>query len=237
MRENNTIAMLNLVEEVLDQPYFSSPKPDVKPPISALFSASTSQSPSRVLAVTGPNAGGKSLFRRVLAQLCRLEGIECMDPSMELRVQSGFGRLMVFGSESDESTGANSAASVLAGIRTCRGRTKRHVIIFDEPDIGLSEGYAAGMGRTLQRFGRELPEHTVGMVIITHSRPLLRELGTDPHYIHIGDEHGPNSLRKYLELVETPMEIETLKDRSRDTYRAVQKILEERKAKKQGGGK
>jgi len=179
---------------------------------------------SRLCLVLGPNASGKSLLRRLVGSTCRAKNIEHMGISMELRADNLGPRMFVFGSETDQSTGENSTRSVLGGIRTCRGRTEPHVVFWDEPDIGLSDGYARGMGRTLAAFARDIPEHTVAAFVVTHRKALVRELlPVNPHVVFMGDE-GAASLDEWLARDEEPQDIEGLKDRSLATWQRVQAV-------------
>ena len=42
-----------------------------------------------------------------------------------------------------------SVRTALAGIRNSRDRTHPHILMLDEPDIGLSEGYQKALGEEL----------------------------------------------------------------------------------------
>ncbi len=103
-----------------------------------------------LVVVTGENAGGKSFFRRVASSIARLpeNKMEVIPISMEGRRQVAYNVCLafVYGDEEHDATGVNSIRTVLTGISTCQGRETDHVVIWDEPDIGLSEGNAASVG-------------------------------------------------------------------------------------------
>jgi hypothetical protein len=182
---------------------------------------------SRLCLVLGPNASGKSLLRRLAGAACKAKRIEFMPVSMEFRTgqQFGMGRVFVYGgTEMENSTGENSSRSVVGGIRTCRAREAPHVIFWDEPDIGMSDGYARGMGRSIAEFAAAIPEHTVAAFVVTHRKSLVRELlAADPHVVFMGDESAA-SLDEWLARDEEPQDIEALPRRSSGTYTRVAAI-------------
>ena len=101
----------------------------------------------------------------------------------------GMFRTMIYGDEQRDATGANSAMLVETGITTARKREKPHIIIWDEPEIGMAEGAAMGLGQAIGDFANKPGKHTVAIVVITHSRPLVRELlaasSKRPHFVHM----------------------------------------------------
>ena len=184
-----------------------------------------------LVAVVGPNAGGKSFFRRIVQQVCahREPKIECMGISMQFRTEANNPfKAFVFGDETWQATGEISGHTVLTGINTCASRDNPHVIFWDEPDLGLSDGYSGGMGQTLARFAQNLPTHTVGAFVVTHSRALLRQLlPVEPHYVHLGSENPPESLQAWLDTEAPVLPQEDLKEASYARFRRIQKILQE----------
>ena len=214
-----------LLADIHDMRYFC-------PPVSYLHYRTGSVP---LVLVLGHNASGKSLYRRIVQLLCRNAKIECLAPSMEVRTSPGMGRAFVYsGSEDVDSTGALSASSILSGISTCQGRTEDHVLFLDEPDIGLSDEYAAGAGQTIAEFIRNISPRTKAVFVVTHSRALVRELmPLDPHYVHLGEESAPATLEDWINRPITPKSLSELKDRGHAMYMEVQKILNEvRKTKK-----
>lgn len=135
-----------------------------------------------VLVISGENAGGKSFLCKVMTQHAReyaeIDGfkLETMLVGMQMRTASGIQKALMFGDESWESTGNISVRTALTGINTAIGRTHRHWLVLDEPDIGLAEGYAAALGRRFAEFASDLPENTLGFIVVSHSRALVRPL-------------------------------------------------------------
>jgi hypothetical protein len=188
--------------------------------------------------VLGENAGGKSFFRRCVRQLTRHETSieEVIHISMEGRAgpNNDFGALksFVYGDEVWQSTGENSAVTVETAIRTCQGRENSHLLYWDEPDIGMSDGAAAGLGIVLAQFVDKLPEHTKGVFVTTHNRVMVEQLlRLQPHYIHLGcaADQAPPTLEAWIKRPVVPILPSALADASRVRFSAIQKILNARK--------
>ena len=126
-----------------------------------------------------------------------------------------------------EATGVNSIRTVLAGIKTCRDRDKPHVIFWDEPDIGLSEGNAASVGKAIADFMADPPKHTKASVVVTHRKALVSELAAaNPHYLYLGDADAPGSLEEWLVLPPVVRPLEEVQERALKRFRAIQKVLD-----------
>ncbi len=149
-----------------------------------------SKTGSKILLISGDNAGGKSLVCRFLSITARqLDKIEFIRIGMELRTASDMARVFVFGDEGRCSTGELTAHSILGAIHNSRQRTHAHIVCLDEPDIGLSEGYQEAVGKTLHDYGVTLPDLAEGLVVVTHSRPIAKALvKLDPHKFRVGDD-------------------------------------------------
>jgi hypothetical protein len=193
----------------------------------------------RLVVVLGPNAAGKSLFRRVIGGICGGSSsgnrIEFIGLSQEFRQCGGVATAFVYGDESWEASGAISANSVVGGIVTCRGRMSDHVIFWDEPDLGLSDEYAAGAGVEIADFALDMPEHTLAAFVVTHRAVLVRELlRARPHYLYIGSGRGaaPASIRAWLGRPIRPAKLETLRKEGTAHLRAFARVLDQAKKRK-----
>lgn len=176
---------------------------------------------SRLVVVTGQNATGKSLFRRLLSAALKHEKVEPIPVSMELRSEGGMMRAFVFGSESYQATGEITAHSILGGIKTSRSRAERHSIIWDEPDIGLSDDYAAGAGLEIKEFLSPAPEKLFGVVVMTHRRCLIQQLlDLAPHHVRFGDDL---TLDQVMKARITPRRLKQLDDASLALFRKLTK--------------
>lgn len=181
-----------------------------------------------LIVVLGDNASGKSFFRRILSAISAgaEQKIEVMPISMQGRSQN-FGGLrgMIYGDESWESTGVNSSRTVTSGVKTCLSRTNPHVIIWDEPDIGLSDDYAAGVGLEIAKFSAETTDRTIASVVITHRKALVEQLvPTHPHYVYLGDLNGPKNITEWLQRPTRVRSLAELREASDVRFKAILRI-------------
>lgn len=228
LKFNNT---KQLVERSLELDYFA----EDDPAIPYVWKPGKADNP--LVVVVGENAGGKSFFRRCVSAVCqdKENKIEVMPISMEARRTINYQPwlAMVYGDEAYEATGVNSIRIVLSGIRTCQGRETPHVIIWDEPDIGLSEGNAASVGKAIADFTKEPPKLTKASIVITHRKALVEQLlPIEPHYLYLGDADAPPSLDTWLAAPPVVRPLEEVQDRARKRFKAIQKVLDAVKKKK-----
>lgn len=178
--------LADVIEETLAYSYFGDDAP-------LPFRFDPGSDEARLLVVTGDNATGKSFFRQVFSAYCRKNKVaEVMDIGMHRRTEAGMERAFIYGgSDRDNSTGCISLGPVTTAIRTAQGREQDHYVILDEPDLGLSEGYARAMGEYLGQYLVKPNAKTLGFVVMTHSRALAGEL-----FQYLGQyEQVPHSLR------------------------------------------
>lgn len=213
----------SLVNECLTLEYFR-PNEDGVVPITAHWRPGQ----GNLVVVLGDNASGKSFFRRIVGCMCREVDIEHIHLSMEGRGQSFGGlRALVYGDEGTESTGVNSASTVEVGIRTCQSRETKHVIFWDEPDVGLSDNSAAGVGVAIRDFAASQPANTVAAIVVTHSRALVQQLAPiDPHFLYLGETNVPENIAAWLSAPIVPVSMDELYEKSKRRYRLILKILQ-----------
>jgi hypothetical protein len=186
---------------------------------------------ARLVLAVGENASGKSFYRRVIQSWCQhrsKEGIECIDLSMERRSVSGFSRAFIYGGdESHDSTGRLTVSSILGAIRTSQGREKPHILIWDEPDLGLSETGSLGAALEIREFMGAPPKHLVMAVVVSHSRAILQGLREIPHhFLHFGQE--AHTLDSWLQRPIQARRLEEIREANLDRYRRIQAILTKR---------
>lgn len=178
----------------------------------------------KLVIVTGDNATGKSFIRRVYHAVIKLTKDEVMHLSQEGRCSSGIPSALIYGDESYNSTGFLTSCTVSTGIRSCKERTTPHYIIWDEPDIGLSEKYAGGVGVEIRKFVENLSEYTQGVIVVTHSKAIVRQLvSLNPSHLRVG---GCPDLKTWLNRFEEPGSLEELEERNHTVFRAIQKLLD-----------
>lgn len=224
MPELNFNNSSQLFDHVLGLDYFH---PDGDEPPAIPFHRAAGEDP--VVVVVGDNASGKSFARRIVCAICRKNDIEAISISMQGRAGPDFSggvRGFIYGDETYRSTGENSVSTVITGIETCRRRTTPHVMIWDEPDIGLSDSWAAGCGVAIRKFADEPPACTRAIVVVTHSRALVTQLlPVKPHYVHLGDGDPPPTLEAWIDRPVVPRDIAQLGELSHARFRKIQKIL------------
>lgn len=234
-----------LVEDVLDTVLFNpSDAIEGRTAIPAIYDPS--KKGSKVVLVLGENAAGKSLFRRVVQQTTHRgskgQGFgerdiprgpfpvgEVLHLSMQGRTGSTFGTSMVYGEESYHSTGENSAGTIRGAIRTASGRNHTTIVYWDEPDIGMSAGAAAGAGVAIREFvEKDVSPLTEAVFVTSHSPSLIHQLAAlDPHYLFLGNAVGPPSLADWFTWQQNPPPIspEELQDLSHKRFRDIQAVL------------
>lgn len=192
---------------------------------------------AKLIIAAGENASGKSFYRRLVQIDCQDRKVECIHISVEgrRRISESPWLVFVYGDEERDSTGSNSASTILTGISTSRKRESKHVIVFDEPDLGMSEGASMGAGTALAEFLTNPPEHLEACVLITHSRHLLAKLKDVPnHFLHFGKE--VHDIDSWVNRPVVERSLEDLKETNHKRYKNIQGIINERKKKKKSGG-
>jgi len=238
-----------VIADCLSLPYFR-PNDDGLVPIPYLWEKGDAD--TKMVLVLGENAGGKSFFRRIVRSITDGGhpgnfGTAKRDPgpypvremihlSMEQRAGGGMASSMVYGSEQWCSTGDNSARTVTTGIKTALGRSHRNLIYWDEPDIGMSAGSAAGAGVSIREFA-DNPGPLVQAVFVTsHSPAMVHQLGqckAKPHYLYLGNDKGPSTLAEWYkhQLAPPPISPAELAEKGNQRHTLIQQILNRSKRK------
>ena len=182
-----------------------------------------------LLLITGSNASGKSLLSKLLSHRANKDwGLDLMRVGMDIRTtSSGLRRAFVFGGlDEDESAGALSVHACLKVFSCCQSKEDRHLVVLDEPDVGLSEEYAAALGQRIARFATAMPATTQALIVVTHSRYLARELrDLSPAHIRTGDELALSAWLDTPPVASSLDDLETLNKRARSRYNAVERTL------------
>ena len=189
---------------------------------------------ARVVVLAGDNASGKSLLAQAVAACAyKHHQIEPMVASMATRAGGGMGAAMVYGSEGHSATNILSVAAARTALTSIPGRLKFHhaaLAILDEPDIGLSEGYAQAFGQVLAEHIKALPDANWAVLLITHSRPLVRSLvehlGVRPTFVHAGPK---STLEHWLTHVpqHSVEELLSLQEQGHVRFRQVRGLMDE----------
>jgi hypothetical protein len=187
---------------------------------------------SRCLIVFGDNADGKSLFLMVLRAFVSSRkkfGDEAFELSMKQRTAPGMGAL-IYGDERFASTGANSVSTLINAFKNCRDRKNSVWLMLDEPDIGLSDKFAGAQGAYIAQQINDMPKNVRGVVVVSHSRPLLRNLVATleeaPHDVAMGSDR---TLADFLDPenqdTASVEDLLSLPERAITTFRSVSEVL------------
>lgn len=166
------------------------------------FKATLYEGDPRVTLIVGENASGKSLLFRFIATVAQREH-DLLPVTISIRERVGGGaemgglrRAFMFGDEAEQSTGATSTNVLNGGFHNA-GREKPGILMLDEPEIGLSDGYAMAMGELIggRVRARETAADFRGLIVVTHSRNLAcgvqRGLMEVPTFVCMGDQPAP----------------------------------------------
>ena len=183
------------------------------------------------MVITGQNASGKSFIRRLLSAACKIEGIEAMALSMEQRTQSGVMSAMIYGDETHEATGVLSGDLIYTGWKSARLRTRKHILLFDEPELGMGEELQHAACNHIVDQIADWHELLQGVVIMTHSRIFAERMvnecnatfrNMDGHsldsWLHRDVRNGPT--------------LEELREISYEQYQKIHKAIEVLKSRK-----
>lgn len=195
----------------------------------------------RLAVIVGENASGKSLVRRIVKEAYRRLETECMDISVQGRRDIAYNILLtfVYGDEGTRSTGDNSAGTILGAMKTSRGRETPHAIFWDEPDLGLSEGWSACAGREIATFLQDPPKLLRGVFLVSHSRPLLRELSPlHPLFVYVGEDREFKSFEDWLNAPAPQYKsLEDLQTAGLTKFRQISRLQREREIQREKDGK
>lgn len=179
----------------------------------------------KVIVLTGGNATGKSLIRRVIwTRLKNLKddgrnpGQYTVDTSMERRTGSyeGLGALSsVF---RDDPWVATSECS-LHGIENVIKLDDRFIIL-DEPEIGCSLELQAGIAKMLNRKKKEILKNSLGMLVITHSNILVEHLNSDVFFNMEG-----MTKEEWLNREIVPINIKAFEKEANETFKFMKGVL------------
>lgn len=195
---------------------------------------------NKVWVISGENAGGKSLLCKALqanvARKAEDDGhpLTVIRIGMDIRTEGGMRGAIIFGDEQTESTGQVSAHTVLRSLDQSNHKNEDHWIILDEPDIGVGEGYRKVMGELFADFAKNLPEKTVGFMIVTHAREIAAPLiAAGASSIRVGDDLRP--VAEWIRDGDLPKTLEDLKNldcKGHNLFKAVEDAIRSRKSLK-----
>ncbi|UTU09177.1 hypothetical protein CcrJ4_gp430 [Caulobacter phage J4] len=190
----------------------------------------------RLTLIVGENAAGKSLFFRVMNAHAKLDhGITGITISIRERTDSSvpFRRMFMFGDEAEQSTGATSFKTILSGFNTANGDQQgKTMLMIDEPEMGLSDGYARALGEYLGQQAHKLEDNCHGLVVVTHNRPLAAGLqvglGAAPTFVCLGSDPVDLASWQTRQEVRTVDDLFALKDLALERWRKTNTLMKEK---------
>jgi AAA15 family ATPase/GTPase len=177
---------------------------------------------SKLTVITGNNASGKSVLRKIISNKFYDSKIEFINLSLAGRCESGIVKGMIYGTETDESSGYNSTKSVFTAISTGLKRNNPFVIFLDEPEIGCSDELIAAFCIHIKE-NIEKMSNLEHFFIVTHSKFLIESLlEFNPNHIHMSKEYI--GLHDWCKRKIIPSNFEDLKKHSHKLWSEIEKL-------------
>jgi hypothetical protein len=226
---------VSMLTRAFSYDYFHAGPGELQPPIPYVWREGHKD--QRLTVIVGENACGKSFLRRILHALHHKAKCELLHLSMEGR--KGYMASLVYGDESMSSTGHNSVRLVLGAMRNADERKSDTAIFWDEPDLGLSDSWAAGVGQRIAKYSLTAPPHVRGIYLVTHRKCLLRELViVKPHFVLLGDEVeelDPRRCPTFRSWIDRPVvprsDLESLSEISQARFKQILNVVRPEKPK------
>lgn len=186
--------------------------------IDRIIEVAESIEPNKVTILTGGNASGKSVVRKLLnVRLADKLGKESATSSvsMELRTSGNSGLLgtgldHMYSDNPWESTGEHTVYLVKgllkSNVSEKMAETNKRYIVIDELETGLSKEALLGMCQMLESEMERILKNSYGILLITHSDEVVRNLKHDS-FINIEGLTEEEWLNREVEPVE-PEDIE-----------------------------
>lgn len=181
----------------------------------------------RIMVVVGDNASGKSLLRRLFQTFLQKDDdkTEIIHLSQQGRSSASIFRSMIYGSEDDEATSVISARTLVKGLDTSRNRKNKHFMIYDEPEIGMSEETILGATNWLRKQLENWPTNMRGFIVCTHSRQMATSLMSLPYSKFIWIHHPKATLQDWLNREIKPISPQKLIDTGLANWRKFSKLF------------
>lgn len=177
----------------------------------------------KLLVITGENASGKSLIRRLLQAVAKKQSCEAIAVSPEFRQHGGLRNAFVYGDETYQASGEIACHVVIGSMRTSQQRAEPHLVILDEPDMGMSDNTAAGAALAIAQFCYDPPPHLGLYAVVTHRKAMLEQfLPYRPSHIRVGDKL---TLEQVVSLPVSPVAPGEVLGKSRELFRQMSTVL------------
>lgn len=174
----------------------------------------------KITILTGGNGKGKSLIRKQVLGICQRDGVRSWSVSMDDRAGVDGSRMMVFTRDCEWlPTSINTFDSIQRFYES-----ENTFGIFDEIEIGMSEESQLGVALYINKHLEEFRKNNRGLLIITHSKHLVRNINADV-FLNIEGMSRDEWLNREI----IPTDFEELDKDSSALFREVQRRLSGRK--------
>lgn len=204
----------------------TEPTKDWNPHIDRILQVLHSIRTHRLTLLTGPNASGKSLIRKqlnyyLMDSLDLPRNKPCVASiSLSSRMSRPDGLPNLFYEDAEEATSINSIRLLNAVIKT-----NDRFIVFDEPEIGMSEETQLATAMFLNGKKQEILEKNLGILLITHSRVIASNI-QDDDFLSVDPQY--TSKEAWLNRTVVPTDLSTLPSESLGLYRAILKRIQKK---------
>lgn len=181
--------------------------------------------------VVGQNGAGKSMLRRMIKVGAQRRKIHTMDFSQEGRTKSGeelgFIKSLLYGNEEWESTGYISLRIFQKAFKQCPGRS--YLIIWDEPEIGLSEESQLGVVQLIkEQLTEQRDELLIGCVFMTHSRLFVQQFLDYPKLAFVDMDGKFDTAEQWVNRKVKPANLQKVCDRGSRRFQKIAKMLKKK---------
>lgn len=198
--------------------------------ISRIIEVAESIQPNRLTILTGSNGNGKSFIRKLMNSKMgekfpdRNARHLVTEISMQKRTDvnnplmgSGFGFTFFDNPQYPTSISTyNLIDRLLYSCVDSENKKDRSYIIIDEPEIGMADESQLGIALFLKNRMSEILENSLGIMIITHSKFVVRELKGDADFFYTDYDMTSD---EWLERKIIPTDFEDLRIQSMDLMR------------------
>lgn len=178
----------------------------------------------RIIILTGENGSGKSLLRKLIPHQLKHknndEVVKVASTSMDSRtgLHSGLGGGGVFLRDTEWiATSDNS----FYFIKSLLNSVKDRFVVIDEPEIGMSESLRMSLGHWLNKRLPEVLENNLAVMVITHSKEIVREITAEHDFINIQGLTEEEWLDKKPEMID----LDAWEKRNDELFKALQSRL------------
>lgn len=205
------------------------------------FRANIEPGDPRIVLVVGDNASGKSFFVDNVRRIAKDISEDVSTVSISIRERTGSGlddmaglrRSMMFGNESEQSTGATSAGMIKKGFSNVLSRLeegKKVILVLDEPELGLAETFHRAVGELIAQEVKALhSESEFSVLVVSHSRKLadglFDGLDANPTTVTMGN-HGDFEQWRLQSEDKTLEELLSLPQQGRENFRKVSGVFD-----------